>query len=257
MRWIYLSPHFDDVALSCGGLVWEQACAGEQVGIWTVCAGPIPDGPLSAFARSLHARWGAGPEAVEGRRREDQAACARLLASSLHFSVPDCIYRRAELPVAGGMETDMYYYPSEASIFGPLHPGEAGLVRDLSAELKRRLPREARLVVPLALGGHVDHRLARRAAEALNREIWYYADYPYVLEHMEEIDTLRRSGWQASRFPVSDAGLEAWQGAVAEHRSQISTFWPDLGAMRLALQAYRERFSGTILLRPPMIEPGE
>ena len=23
-KWVYLSPHFDDVVLSAGGLVWEQ-----------------------------------------------------------------------------------------------------------------------------------------------------------------------------------------------------------------------------------------
>ena len=29
MRWIYLSPHFDDAVLSCGGLIWEQTHSGD------------------------------------------------------------------------------------------------------------------------------------------------------------------------------------------------------------------------------------
>ncbi|MBN2499463.1 MAG: PIG-L family deacetylase, partial [Anaerolineales bacterium] len=57
LKLIYLSPHLDDVALSCGGLVWEQAQAGMAVEVWSVCAGDPPPGELSEYARSLHARW--------------------------------------------------------------------------------------------------------------------------------------------------------------------------------------------------------
>jgi len=39
MRWIYLSPHFDDAVLSCGGLIFDQTCGGTAVEIWTVFAG--------------------------------------------------------------------------------------------------------------------------------------------------------------------------------------------------------------------------
>jgi hypothetical protein len=64
MEWIYLSPHFDDVAFSCGGLVWEQTELGDEVSIWTICAGEPPPGPVSKYAQSLHDRWKTGPSAV-------------------------------------------------------------------------------------------------------------------------------------------------------------------------------------------------
>ncbi len=32
MRWVYLSPHFDDVILSSAGLVWEQVQVGPAGG---------------------------------------------------------------------------------------------------------------------------------------------------------------------------------------------------------------------------------
>lgn len=95
MHWIYLSPHLDDVALSCGGLVWEQSQAGEQVEVWTVCAGDPPPGPLSPFAEELHRRWKTGPEAAQPRREEDKRSLEFLGASPRHFPLPDCIYRRA------------------------------------------------------------------------------------------------------------------------------------------------------------------
>jgi len=71
MHWIYLSPHFDDVALSCGGLVWEQVQAGKAVSIWTVCAGSASVGDLSPFAKELHMRWEVDENETEQLRIED------------------------------------------------------------------------------------------------------------------------------------------------------------------------------------------
>ncbi len=42
--WIFVSAHFDDVVLSAGGLVWELTRRGDQVEVWTVCAGNPPAG---------------------------------------------------------------------------------------------------------------------------------------------------------------------------------------------------------------------
>jgi LmbE family N-acetylglucosaminyl deacetylase len=253
MQWIYLSPHLDDVALSCGGLVWEQTQAGQPASIWTICAGDVPAGPLSSFAQSLHARWQTSLQAVAHRRQEDIAACAHLSASYRHFTIPDCIYRRLEPGSlsAGEANSSTFIYASREAIFGPLHPAEAGLVRQLTTDLSQALPPVTELVCPLTLGGHVDHRLIRLAAEDLGRRLWYYADYPYAIEEMDQIIALEASGWQKALFPVSPSGLVAWQQAVAAHQSQISTFWPDLPAMRTALAAYLDRFGGVSLWRSP------
>src|SRR5512136_66244 len=76
MRWIYLSPHFDDAVLSCGGLIHEQACQGLQTEIWTIFAGDPPPGPLSEFAQQTHVLWGitSGEDMVAMRRAEDITA---------------------------------------------------------------------------------------------------------------------------------------------------------------------------------------
>jgi LmbE family N-acetylglucosaminyl deacetylase len=256
VKWIYLSPHLDDVALSCGGLVWEQTQAGDRVGVWTICAGDVPDGPLSPFAESLHARWQTGLQAVAHRRQEDIAACTRLSASYRHFNIPDCIYRRAgtDRQIAEGAIGGDFLYASREAIFGPLHPAEAPLARQLAEGLSQALSSAVELVCPLTLGGHVDHRLTRLAAEGLGKRTWYYADYPYATECADQIAALEASGWQKRLFPVSLAGLGAWQEAVAAHQSQISTFWPNLAAMRLALETYLDHFGGMPLWRKPVEE---
>jgi hypothetical protein len=134
---------------------------------------------------------------------------------------------------------------------GPVHPLEAPLVEGLCRELEQRLPKDGEIVAPLALGGHVDHRLVRQAAQGLGRSLWYYADVPYVLSRMEELKKLVESGWKTTIYPVSDAGLAAWQAAVAAHASQISTFWPDVESMRAAIRSYCNLSGGVRLWQAP------
>lgn len=174
MTWIYLSPHLDDVALSVGGLLWEQSQGGEHVAVWTICGGDPPPGGFSPFAESLHSRWETGIEAMQTRRTEDIEACRTLGAKPIHFDISDCIYRRSP-------KTEKHLYDSEDSLWIPVHPDEEELIVQLTKSFKELLPPDANVVCPLALGGHVDHRLTRSASERLGIPLWFYADYPYVL----------------------------------------------------------------------------
>jgi len=252
MPWVYLSPHFDDVALSCGGLVWEQAQAGEPVSIWTVCAGDPPAGDppageLSAFAQELHTRWMAGTNATAHRKQEDLASCLRLGAATRYFNIPDCIYRRHPL-------TDEFLYTSEAALNGHLHPGDAGVVARLREALMSDIPKGTSLISPLGLGNHVDHQLVREAVNDLGSAVWYYEDYPYVLRCEGELERLASGGWVRRTFPISPQGLRAWQDSVAAHASQISTFWPGEAEMRQAIEEQLNRRGGTCLWQPPPSE---
>jgi LmbE family N-acetylglucosaminyl deacetylase len=241
MDWVYLSPHFDDVAFSCGGLVWEQSQSGSQVVVWTICAGDPPSGPLTPFAVRLHERWGLGSEAVHQRRIEDEAACQIMQAVARHSSIPDCIYRRSVV-------TGQPYYPEEGDIFANLHLEENGLVDEISTILSQELPEEVNLVSPLALGNHVDHRLVRLAAERVDRSLWYYADYPYVIKSRTN-DAEKYVGMEIVLSPISAKAVDVWERAVIAHASQISSFWPDSSSARRSIREYYQKYNGVRLWR--------
>jgi LmbE family N-acetylglucosaminyl deacetylase len=262
MDWIYLSPHFDDAVFSCGGLLWEQVQAGDSVTIWTICAGePLP-GAFSEFAQMHHIRWESGDQAVAQRKLEDQQACRLVGAAYRYLPVPDCIYRRpgedyfAPQPkppaqrIPQDPRPDEHLYTTLEAILGPLRPEEERLVGQVSAELARTLPPESQVVCPLALGGHADHRLTRRAAEATGRPLQYYADFPYVLRSTPQVEELKSRGWRHTTRPVSPPGVEAWYQAMIAHQSQISTFWDDLPALRSALESYIIQNGGASLWQP-------
>ncbi len=247
MDWIYLSPHYDDAVLTCGGLIASQADGGEQVHLLTICGGDPPPGALSEFAAFQHARWNLGVETVEKRRQEDRRAARELGASTAYLSIPDAIYRRSRLD-------GRYLYDSEEAIFGPLDEVEIDLIADLRKQLVGRMDEGANLVCPLAIGGHVDHRLTRAAAEGLGLPLWYYADFPHAKVPDDpatgEPFPEATRGLQASIFPISSRHFEQWADAIAAYASQVPVLWGSEAAMRRALRRYHGFFGGVPWWRP-------
>lgn len=254
---LYLAPHLDDVALSCGGQIYQATQAGQEVQIVTVMAGDPPESSggasntphsTSAYIEELHARWHLGRDAAAARRREDVAACAILGATPRHLSVPDCIYRGGE---AG------YYYQSDAQIFGAIDPRELHLVDTLAAAF-RQLPQADRIVAPLGIGHHVDHLLVRAAAEQTWGQTWeqtkrarhltYYEDYPYAEKPAARAAAFAHPptgfAWHAETIPLTDSALEAKCRAVAAFESQISTFFADDAALRRRIAEFAHARGG-------------
>ncbi|HSV85789.1 MAG TPA: PIG-L family deacetylase [Levilinea sp.] len=241
MGWVYLSPHYDDAVLSCGGVIWEQVNIGETVVIWTIFSGNPPEGPLSDYALEHHRRWGVADSLISLRRSEDQAACAAVGAKPGYFDLPDCIYRR--LP--GGEAV----INNREHLFSPVHPGETGLISFITRMVEAKLHPADRLVCPLGVGGHVDHRMVRAAVEAIDRPVWHYADFPYTIlpEFQFRLEDWVSPGSQRLHYQISEQGLAAWQAGVARYSSQISTFWENQDEMRTVIAGYAQTKPGSTL----------
>jgi len=242
-HWIFLSPHLDDAVLSCGGLIWELVQRGCQVEIWTLFAGDKLDGAITPFAQELHARWGtAWNHAAEQRRREDRAACSILEAGYRHFSFADCIYRR---------ETGLgrAVVVREEDLFQPNYAGEEALRRQLLAALTTALPSAAVIASPFGVGRHIDHQITAAVLRRVRCEVWYYLDYPYAQSQSGERRLWQEASGESFLLPVSARGLAHWQEAGAAYRSQVSTFWSNLEALRNAIRTFWCWGGGSLLRR--------
>jgi LmbE family N-acetylglucosaminyl deacetylase len=237
---LYLSAHFDDVALSCGGQIFQHTAAGGSVLVVTVTAAEPPEGFRSPIVESLHRRWAdslaAEPEAMVAQRRaEDRAAFSVLGADVLHLPFLDCIYR----PDATGDPL----YPGPMDMFGSLNPADATVVEALAAALAD-LPAAGQVYLPLGVGGHIDHQVTRLAGESAFDDAAYYEDYPYTMAPgaLEAVLPLAARGdWPAETVWLSEAALAAKVAAVAAYRSQLSSFFtgPDDLAEKLLHEGER------------------
>jgi LmbE family N-acetylglucosaminyl deacetylase len=236
---IYLSPHLDDAALSCGGQIYERTRRGEKVLIVTIAAGDVPAAPLSDLAKLHHERWQLVADTVQRRREEDMVACQILGADYRHWSLPDCIYRRHP-------QTDEPLYTTLDAIFGPVHAAESVLVEQLARQMAG-LPPAAEVYGPLGVGGHVDHQLTRQAAEiCYGRSLTYYEDYPYVamagtLARVISPDDRR---WQSTTVPLSEAALQAKYRSIAAFASQLSSFFRDQADLEAQVGGYAAQVGG-------------
>ena len=90
-------------------------------------------------------------------------------------------------------------YPALERLFGAVAPPEEGLIAALAARLAELAelagePGSTRIVAPLGVGGHVDHRIVRAAAErAFGAALLYYEEFP-----VHRLEALR-----AARAPAS------------------------------------------------------
>jgi LmbE family N-acetylglucosaminyl deacetylase len=238
---VYLSPHLDDAVFSCGGLIARQSSGGDEVQVVTIFAGDPPVGELTPFAYELHRRWGGEGSPMGLRRAEDLVACGRLGASVVHLGFADAIYRRG----AGGEAT----HPDAASLFGPPSAEEEAQIEGIAEALARSVGGEAEVYLPLGIGSHVDHLMARRAGERVAPGHWYYREVPYALRPSPRIIEPPPNGVSEALVPLAEAEIEMWATGAAEYHSQISSFWADDESLDADLRSYHDRFGGLPLLR--------
>jgi len=240
MRWIYISPHLDDAVLSAGGFIYEQTKAGIPVEIWTIVCGYPPPGELTPFAQVMHFQWGTGTaeETVDLRRAEDVKAASIVGAKTVHFDLPDCIYRR-------GPEGKPLYL----EIFTQPHPAEAHLPTEIAGTIASTLKADDRVICQLGIGGHVDHILVRQAVERLNRPLWYATDVPYLFNQPGELAP-QVAGMEENLYTITEAGLKAWVEAALAYESQLSSLFESPEQMEEKIHTYYHERDGFSLWTP-------
>jgi LmbE family N-acetylglucosaminyl deacetylase len=237
---LYLSPHLDDAIFSCGGLMAMQDARGEPVSILTVFAGDPPDWRISPFAAELHARWGKSGPPIAVRRAEDRLAAGRIGASIVHLDFPEAIYRKSA--------EDDIFYPDVEAIFGPIDPQDAATVEEVASALHTVVVEDAIIYCPLGIGGHVDHRILRQAAEMLCRPLTYYREFPYATRGGIIPEDLGEPVGIWRLHALTEEVLENWAGAIGEYGTQLSTFWSDEQSLFEELHNLLDERGGILLL---------
>ncbi len=241
---LFLSPHLDDIALSCAGLVHQLARAGERVTIAVVCTGDTPkDIALSEAARHVHWEWQLGEDnPYAARRAEDIAACEAFGVAPLHLGFLDAVYRHD--PLGQPLYTRNF-------IGGAVHDFDWRTTYfALAAKLRIATAGATRVYCPLAIGGHVDHVLVRSAAEtALPGGLTYYEDYPYAQKiasgalPQQDLSALTR-GLRPTLVKLQESDVLARIELIGRYRSQQFALFEEVASMPTKVRAYIEAAGG-------------
>ena len=134
------------------------------------CAGHVRGDVAAGHAVTLVTVFLSGRDA-EVRRAEDERAAAVLGCRYLCLSLFDA----ADRPEVCG----------RLGVFSPFGPPHLGITSEVVARLLWHIKSPAALCAPLAVGGHIDHRIVHEAARALAYQqqlaLSYYEDQPYSL----------------------------------------------------------------------------
>lgn len=242
---VYLSPHLDDVVLSCGARIAHEVAGGETPLVVSVFTADEPEDPPSRLASDLR-RWWSLPagEVMSRRRAEDAEALRRLGADRLLLDLPEAPYR---LSAAGAP----YYATLGALYDAPVEEDESAVVAALGERI-RTLPAHRRLIAPLGVGGHVDHRVVRRAAENVAGSLLlFYEEFPYVEWKRLALRRAlgRPSAWLQESLPVTPELFERKVGAILAYDSQVPAMFRREARLRKQLRRQLRRAGGERLWR--------
>lgn len=228
-RWIILSPHLDDGALSCGGLI-AALSPHFPVEVWTIFGGAPWRGPYSGIAHWLHGVSGGatGSRLARIRRKEDRVACGMLGVRWKHFRWHDAAYRRCR--------DKKFLYQSSCQ--DSWENDDKPMVRELIKTMHKHLRVEDRVLVPLAIGRHVDHIIVRHVAEQTNHPgLIYYPDIPYKQRFPEEAE-IQSAGMKVLEYGVSKSQATYWVQAVKAYCSQMGMLEEAVGSLEALIMSY-------------------
>lgn len=205
---LFLSPHLDDVAFSCGGLAATLADRGWRVVMATAFTAGVT--PAQGFALACQLDKGLAPDVdyMALRRAEDSVAARLLGVEPRHLGL-------LEAPNRG--------YADVRALFGepraddPAAEDLSAMLTELLAELRPDL-----VFAPQALGGHVDHRQTVRAvlASAPERLRAWYRDTPYAIRNPGEAPAAALAAEPETVVPIA-AALHRKLAAACAYRSQV------------------------------------
>lgn len=201
--WVVLSPHHDDAALSLGLTLLQAANAGVSVHV------------LNAFTISQHSphRSLEGVSAVSAHRASEDADFIGRLPGAVSGDLG-----RRDAPLRGYEDYSFIRRQNFSA-------SERAEILELALQLRLWQGHDA-YFVPLALGSHIDHRVARAAAERAwsGEQLRYYEDLPYAAYKPEGLSDALLTLGDAPKLSLggSEYGAEAKAPLIACYASQLS-----------------------------------
>lgn len=204
---LYISPHYDDAIISCGGKIYSDVKEGHNVSVVTIFS--EVKGPFSDYAKSLHSYWKLTDPFLE-RRNENINACKILGVENITLGLEDAIYRTFN---------SKFLYPNNGDIFRKINLHDKNIKNKIVDKIKKIATKDSTIYFPLGIGNHVDHVLAFRSGLQLRKEgyrIGFYMDFSYSGSIPTECNDMNQK-----KVKLTKEALDAKCNAVKKYASQL------------------------------------
>ncbi len=219
---LFLSPHLDDVAFSCGGTVAACVRGGHSASICTIFTASVPDPKGFALACQLDKGLDESVDYLSLRRHEDREFAAIVGASEvIHLPFQEAPHRG---------------YDNADALFGGVRDEDC-VFQSLAGELRRICVSYDVVFAPQGIGRHVDHLqtiLAVEQAGLAERTLWY-REMPYTMRAPAE-----RSSFPARVYGCIDSTLDNKIAGCGAYRSQLPFQFGSAESMRRDLMSFHE-----------------
>lgn len=226
---LFFSPHLDDAVLSCGGLL---SLLGEKNAVLIVNVfSQAKEGKLSRYSKNyLHfCGFKDKNDYFKTREKEDKQAAALVRAKTSYLDLPEAIFRfqpRFLFP--------RFFYNSKKKLLGKIDSKDKQILTEVKRGIKEKIDEAGekidRIYFPLAIGGHVDHRILNQVGFEMAKEklvaqekIFFYQDFPYLLKsQMKKWEIkLKKKGLRVKKIHLPKEVVEKKHQAILCYRSQI------------------------------------
>lgn len=200
---VVLSPHFDDAPLSLGQSMLDGELSSERVVVGII------------FGRTNWQQWfhptpRRTPVVSAIRRAEEMVNARRFGYRCRVVRLPEVILRTGEMDSATFLDPSPNPPPDDL---------DASMIDDIAAAIQPWISNTGRIMAPLGVGGHLDHRLVREAARQLidADRLEFYEDRPYA--------SYASDAFIAELASHVDPALIAHDMSSPDTRDKASTTW--------------------------------
>ena len=224
---LFLSPHLDDVAFSCGGTLVRLAQEGWTTHLVTVFTRTALNPTGFALACQLDKGLEADVDYMTLRRNEDRRFAEKAGAADVYHM--DLL----EAPHRG--------YASAPELFADVR-AEDDVWKDVQARLAHLIAdvHPDLIFAPQGIGGHVDHIQAIRAVRALSHPppVAWYRDAPYAIRFPEAPPADLLPEGLRERAVDIEAALQTKLDAIAAYETQLGFQFGSEKKMRAVLRDF-------------------
>jgi len=178
---VFLSPHQDDAALSCGELLSQLNGKTELTIINFFTKAHNKPYTLSAKKFLQTSGYEDANKLYEERRKEDKKALSTFKAKIIDLDLQDALFRKKKHSSFLGniLPEFSHIYPTYRWHVIKKIAKDDYAVSELKKKLKVFKNKKILVFAPYGIGGHADHKIVRQVCEELFDEYILYSDFPY------------------------------------------------------------------------------